>query len=134
MEQLLEAGQYDVTVFDIRDTGMSQDVKVVVGDLRNPAQVDAAVEGVAVVFHVATAAPSGENSLNKSLMYSVNVEGTRNVLDACVRHHVPRLVYTSSASVVFQGRNLDMVDETCPVAEKPMDYYTQVCVCVGGEF
>lgn len=59
-------------------------------------------------------------------MYDVNVTGTRNVLAACVTHRIPRLVYTSTASVVFAGRDLDGVDEAAPVppAGAFLDYYT----------
>ena len=38
---------------------------------------------------------------------------------------VVRLVYTSSASVVFDGRDLINVNEDAPYAAKPIDYYTQ---------
>ena len=57
-------------------------------------------------------------------MHGVNVLGTQNVIDACVIQEVPRLVYTSSASVIFEGKDLVNVDETTPYAAKPMDYYT----------
>lgn len=40
---------------------------------------------------------------NYKLHYSVNVEGTKNVIDACVELKVKRLIYTSSPSVVFDG-------------------------------
>lgn len=81
--------------------------------------------GQDVVFHVATAQYfGGEGSNSKALMHGVNVIGTQNVIDACVTHNVPRLVYTSSASVVFEGKDLVNVDERTPYAAKPMDYYT----------
>ena len=38
---------------------------------------------------------------------------------------VARLVYTSSASVVFDGRDLINVNEDAPYASKPIDYYTE---------
>ena len=37
-------------------------------------------------------------------------------------------MYTSSASVVFEGHDLNDVDESAPYASKPMDYYTQTKV------
>lgn len=81
--------------------------------------------GQDVVFHVATAQYfGGEGSNSKTLMYGVNVLGTQNVIDACIIQEVPKLVYTSSASVVFEGKDLVNVDETIPYAAKPMDYYT----------
>lgn len=79
--------------------------------------------GMDTVFHVATAAPTAHNTHNEALMRDVNVAGTRHVIDACVAANVPRLVYTSSASVVFNGANLYLVDEAAPYA-KPMDFYT----------
>ena len=63
-------------------------------------------------------------------MIAVNVEGTRNVIAACQRLGVPRLVYTSSASVVFEGRNLFGADERLPYASRPMDFYTGTKVLI----
>jgi nucleoside-diphosphate-sugar epimerase len=63
-----------------------------------PQDVEAAVAGVDVVVHVATATPTSENALNKQLMDDVNVKGTANVVAACKAHGVAALVYTSSAS------------------------------------
>lgn len=127
VQQLLDTGKHEVTVFDVRpnDALSAKGVTVIVGDLRKPDDVKAACKGVDVVFHVATAAPTGTNSLNVALMESVNVQGTQNVVDACLAEGVTKLVYTSSASVVFDGRPLDKVDESCPYAAKPQDEYTR---------
>ncbi|KAF8068313.1 Nsdhl [Scenedesmus sp. PABB004] len=127
VRQLSESGRYDVRVFDIRPAGLPG-VESVVGDIRRPADVAAAVEGVDVVIHVATATPTSENALNKTLMDEVNVAGTANVIAACRAAGVRALVYTSSASVVFDGRDLMGVDETTPYTTRPMDYYTQTKV------
>ena len=86
---------------------------------------NAVYTGQDIVFHVATAQYfGGEGSNAKQLMHGVNVTGTQNVIDACVSEGVPKLIYTSSASVVFQGKSLIDVDESIPYAVKPMDYYT----------
>lgn len=127
VQQLLDAGKYAVRVFDIRPVSGQPPgaVESVVGDIRKLDDVVAATAGVDVVFHVATAAPTGENSLNKALMDAVNVKGTEHVLEACRRAGVRRLVYTSSASVVFDGKQLFNVDESTPYAPRPWDYYTK---------
>lgn len=57
-------------------------------------------------------------------MTDVNVGGTKNVVAACAAAGIKTLVFTSSASVVFDGRDLDGVDERAPYAARPMDYYT----------
>lgn len=70
------------------------------GDLRNPADVKAACEGVDVVFHVAALAKAWGPIED---FRSINVTGTRNVLDAMEAQGVSRLVFTSSPSVVASG-------------------------------
>jgi nucleoside-diphosphate-sugar epimerase len=128
VEQLLDTGKYNVRVFDIRAPlpgTFDPRVEFVVGDLRKFEDVVTACSGCSVVFHVATASPTGANAYNHALMQGVNVDGTRNVVDACVKCKVPSLVYTSSASVVFDGKDLFLADEKAtPYAAKPLDFYT----------
>lgn len=72
--KLLAQGRYTVVVFDIRACPL-QGVTSIVGDLTARQQVFAAVAGCEVVFHVATAAPTGENALNKGLMHAGRCRG-----------------------------------------------------------
>jgi nucleoside-diphosphate-sugar epimerase len=81
------------------------------GDLADAAAVADAVRGCDLVFHVGAKAGVGGRYRD---YYRANVLGTRNVRAACVRFGVPRLVYTSSPSVVFDGRNLEGADESLP--------------------
>ena len=138
---LEESGRYsEVVVFDVRPwqapkwpaapkskapkpRAPATRTRGVVGDLTDLSSVVAGLRGASVVFHCATAAPAASNAANKSLMTRVNVDGTRNVVEACLKNSVPRLVFTSSASVVFDGRDLSGVDEAAPYARRPMDYY-----------
>jgi nucleoside-diphosphate-sugar epimerase len=81
------------------------------GDVADAHAVLAAVAGCDVVFHVAARAGLGGRF---SDYYRPNVLGTQNVLVACRFHGVRRLVYTSSPSVVFDGRDMEGVDESVP--------------------
>lgn len=128
VQQLLDTEDCVVTVFDIR-AGADERASTIVGDLRNRDQVLAACQGIDVVYHCATAAPSASNAIsNEKLMYDVNIVGTENIIWACQQLSISKLVYTSSASVVFEGRDLLDVDETAPYASKPMDFYTNTKV------
>src|SRR5262249_10197032 len=74
----------------------------VTGDVRDAAAVDASCAGVDTVFHVA--AVSGIwGPWNH--YHGINALGTQYVLAACRRHGVPRLIYTSSPSVIYDGRD-----------------------------
>ena len=71
------------------------DVQPVYGDLGNPAAVDRALEGIETVFHVGAAMKGGPFEFNSGTVW-----GTRNMIEACERHAVRRLVYISSMSVL----------------------------------
>jgi nucleoside-diphosphate-sugar epimerase len=73
--------------------------------------VHAACRGIDCVFHVAALA--GIWGPWKDY-YATNVLGTKNVIAACQSADVPRLVYTSSPSVTFAGRDQCGIDESAP--------------------
>ncbi len=82
-----------------------------VGDLNDQALVDRAVDGCELVYHVAAKAGVWGDYQD---FYSANVIGTRHVISACRQQGVARLVYTSSPSVVFDGTDMEGVDESAP--------------------
>jgi len=89
-------------------------------DLAEAAAVDAAVVGCDVVFHVAARAvlwgPRHE-------FEAANVVGTHNVVAACRRAGVARLIYTSTPAVVHGGRHLAGIDEAAPYADRFESHY-----------
>ena len=88
-------------------------VEVVQGDVANADAVIRAVRGVEVVFHVAAKAGLWGRAVD---FFNANVLGTDNVIRACQQAGIARLVYTSSPSVVFDGRDMEGVDESVPYA------------------
>lgn len=93
---------------------LPEDIVFVQGDIRDYAQVEKAVTGVDCVFHIASYGMSGREQLNRQLIEAVNVQGTQNILKACVEHRVSRLVYTSTFNVVFGGQVIENGDESLP--------------------
>lgn len=89
-------------------------------DVRDLEALMAAARDVDVVFHVA--AISGIWGEWKNY-HSVNTVGTRNVIEACMENRVPRLVYTSSPSVTFDGNHQINVDESAPYPKKWLCHY-----------
>lgn len=81
------------------------------GHLADAAMVNQAVAGCDVVLHVAAKAgiwgPYDDYC-------ATNVTGTENIVTACLTHGVSRLVYTSSPSVVFNGKDQENLDESAP--------------------
>jgi nucleoside-diphosphate-sugar epimerase len=92
------------------------------GDLADAGALAAAAAGSDIVFHVA-ARPGIWGDYEE--YHRPNVTGTQNVIDACRRHGVRRLVYTSSPSVVFDGRDMEGVDESVPYPAHYEAHYPQ---------
>lgn len=90
------------------------------GDVRDAKIVEQAVAGCDRVFHVA-AVPGIWGSWKH--FYGVNTLGTLNVLAACRKHNVSKLIYTSSPSVVFDGTPHLNADETLPYPKKYLCHY-----------
>ncbi|KAJ4708929.1 Reticulon-like protein [Melia azedarach] len=137
VEMLIKYGMYSVRIADLGSSielepyeeqgilgealrsGLAQYVAL---DLRHKDQVLKALEGAEVVYHMA--APNSSIN-NYKLHHSVNVEGTKNVIDACLELKVKRLIYTSSPSVVFDGVHaIFNADESLPYPAKHIDFYS----------
>jgi nucleoside-diphosphate-sugar epimerase len=123
VEQLLARGD-QVTVFtrgaypELADAG----ALVVRGDLQDTQAVRAACEGIEVVYHVAS--KTGYWGTRESF-YGANVAGTQNVIAACQTQGVPKLVYTSTPSVVFDNRPHEGCDESLPYAGHYESFYAE---------
>jgi nucleoside-diphosphate-sugar epimerase len=90
----------ELLLFDVaRASGPGLDdprVKAIAGDIANPSTVRDIVQGASTVFHFAAVVSAGAEA-DFDLGYRVNLDGTRNVLEACRAMGTnPRVVFTSS--------------------------------------
>jgi dihydroflavonol-4-reductase len=93
------------------------DVEVVRGDICDPDRILPAFRGADVVYHAA-----GQVSILLSewdTLEAVNVCGARNVVDACLRCGVRRLVHFSSIEAFSDDLPDALIDETSPRAKEP---------------
>jgi nucleoside-diphosphate-sugar epimerase len=95
-------------------------VRVVRGSVTDRDTVDAAVRDQEVVYHLAS--PFRQIYAPDSVYWNVDVEGTRNVLEAARAHGVRRVVHVSTQGVHGSLRETPG-DENSPVS--PNDYYCQ---------
>jgi nucleoside-diphosphate-sugar epimerase len=121
VKQLVDRGK-DVRSFsrnfypELAQLGVEQ----IQGDIVDKTAVEQACKGVELVFHVAAKPGVWGNYAD---YYPTNVMGTQHVIDACKKHGVLRLVFTSSPSVVFDGTDMEGVDESVPYPEKFHAHY-----------
>lgn len=106
VEMLVERGAQRVVAFDIvpRErvpfTWDHPKITYIVGDITNAEDVDRAIEGADCVWHLAAAV----GPFHPYHVYEkVNYGGTVNVINACKKHNVHKLVFSSSPSTRFKG-------------------------------
>lgn len=118
---LLDAGHAvlaAVRSFDGAETGGAQRLLL---DVRSRAAVVEACAGMEAVYHVAAlSAPWGP----RAEFFATNVDGTAAVVEGCRAHGVRRLIYVSSPSVVFDGRDQHDLTEAAPYPRRFASVYS----------
>jgi dihydroflavonol-4-reductase len=93
-------------------------VQIVVGDVLDRETLRRAVAGCRMVFHAA--ADYRLWAHDPAVLYRTNIEGTRNVLEACASGGVERVVYTSSVGALGIPEDGQPGSETTPVGLQDM--------------
>lgn len=91
------------------------EVEIVRGDIRDAKFVESACKGVENVYHLAAVI----SILGKrKSVYDVNVVGTQNVIQACLRNKVQKLIYVSSIHAFSEPKCGSLIDESVPIDPK----------------
>ncbi len=121
-QKLLECGASSVQVFSrhIPEDLRARGVKCFQGDIRDRAGLLEAMRGCETLFHTVSCCDIWGK---KEKFYTVNVDGTANVLECAKQCGVQRLIYTSSPSVVVGDCDIVNGDEQLPYASGYSAYY-----------
>jgi len=117
---LAERGQGEAVVaVDVREVPQTQrlpGITYLTQDVRDTALTNTLAEHqIDTVVHLASIVTPGKDS-NRAFEYSVDVQGTRNVLQACVQQGVQHIVVSSSgAAYGYHADNPDWLTEDCPL-------------------
>ena len=119
VEELLHEDVKEIVVYDNLTRGTRDNlalaakdprVKLFEGDITHTDVLNAAMKDADCVFHLAALWLLHCYEYPRAA-FQVNIEGTFNVLEACVRNNVKKLVYSSSASVYGDAVALPMTEE-----------------------
>lgn len=119
--ELLKEDVAEVVIFDNFTRGTHDNIAAALrdprcrvfpfgGDIRDTDILDQAVRGADYVFHLAAMWLLHCKDFPRAAFHT-NIEGTFNVLEACVRHNVKKLVYSSSASVYGDAVEVPMTED-----------------------
>ena len=129
LKELLDK-EYNIRVFEVYNRKNRKIAKkfknridIIWGDLRNKDDVNVAVQNQDIIIHLAAIIPPLADT-NPELAESVNVEGTKNILDSMKKQlHKPKLIFTSSVAVYGDRRYNPLIEVTDPLAPSRGDYY-----------
>lgn len=88
--------------------------EIVAGDIGDSYSVDRAVQGCEIVYHLAALIGIPYSYIAPAAYVSTNIIGTLNVLQACRRHGVRRLIHTSTSEVYGTAQYVP-IDELHPI-------------------
>jgi UDP-glucose 4-epimerase len=130
VKSLIERGNL-VTIFDNFSNAeknsvsflMNMGAKIIKGDITKLEDITNATNEHDIVVHLAAKISVEESIKNPSETFHINVDGTRNVLIACEKNHIKKLVVASSAAVYGEGMpGLKLTEES---KMKPISPYGQ---------
>ncbi len=110
-----ECASFDINPADDKPAA----VQFFQGDIRDLAAVQRAMQGVDVVFHNVAQVPLAKDA---HLFRTVNIDGTRNLLEAAKQAGVKKVVYTSSSAVFGAPKANPVTEQTQPA---PAEAYGQ---------
>ena len=101
----------DVRIFDLTSPPEGLEyAEFVKGDVSDAAVVIEACRGCAVAFHLAGRMPQAR--LSKDGFWQVNVGGTKNVAEGCLRHKVPALIFASTIEIYGAQKNFPIREDS----------------------
>ncbi len=120
LAQRLVATGAQVIASDLRDPGIAG-AQFVACDVTDRQACDRLVADASAVFHVASMVQTRQSGA--APVWAVNHGGTQNLLAASQAAKASRFVYVSSASVVYQGADIENGDESLPYAAQSQAPY-----------
>ena len=117
LDQLVKH-KYEVKALTRQSSLKIKDVEIIRGDIIKPESFNSALDGVDAVFHNAAYVKDWGK---KSEFYKNNIEGTKNIAEACNEKGVEKIIYTSSAGVYGFPNIKDEITENFP--KNPLNAY-----------
>jgi len=123
-KRLLEKGnEVGALHFEEEEDPNLPGVELIEGNILNPTSLEKLCAGVDIIFHLA-AIVTIDNRIREKV-FKVNVEGTQNIIDACIKFDVKRLIHFSSIHTLNHQPFDQTLDESRPMLNTAKLVYEQ---------
>ena len=109
----LSAKKYKIVCFDLNfdeTFKKNKNVEIFKGTILNKYKLFKAMKSCSHVIHLAAALGVQYTEKNRLECFKINIEGTKNVLDACIKRNIKKIIFSSS-SEVYGNQNKKIFDE-----------------------
>jgi UDP-glucose 4-epimerase len=121
-KKLLELN-HSVTVYDDFSNSsqenfiskIKQKITLIPGNILDHSKLVTSMKNHDVVIHLAAKISVPESIKNPKLTFDVNVDGTQNVLNACLENNISKIIAASTAAVYQNTSTKIILDEASPV-------------------
>ena len=121
--EIMRTQGFEVSILDDCSTGHADTVptgvRFVAGSLLERTDLDQALEGVDAVLHFAGKSLVGESVEKPELYQQINVDGTRNLLDAMKSANVMKMVFSSSAATYGEPTEVPIKESSATFPTNP---------------
>jgi UDP-glucose 4-epimerase len=106
--------KHEVTIFDLNDPQI-ENIQYIKGDICNQEHVIDSIKDFDIVIHLAAAVGVSNTDNHPTKTLDFNIQGTRNVLDACTKNNIKKLIFSSSSEVYGEPIKLPISELDSPI-------------------
>ncbi len=103
--------KYIFSIYEKNYEKLFNKIRWINGDIRNNLLLNDITKDISTIYH--TAAFVSYNKRHKQKIYDINVNGTKNIVNACLQNNINELCYISSISSLGENNNNPITEETC---------------------
>lgn len=118
----MQGEEINILVRDVHAANIpkGKNINVFKGDITYPESIALAIKGCTQVYHCAAVAKF--SLADRNALFDINVNGTKNILQASLTANIQKLVFTSSAAVFGPSLTIPLTENDCRLEPFESDY------------
>jgi len=104
----------DITIYDVKKP-IEKDVKFILGDILDEQKILQSFQDFDAIIHLAATVGVKNTETNPVLTLNTNILGTKNILEACKKHNIKKMIFASSSEIYGEPRKVPIDEIQTPI-------------------
>ncbi len=104
----------DITIYDVKKP-IEKDVKFILGDILDEQKILQSFQDFDTIIHLAATVGVENTETNPVLTLNTNILGTKNILEACKKHNIKKVILASSSEIYGEPRKVPIDEIQTPI-------------------